>query len=145
MDDVHEKEGRYKYSEKDQIYEACFNNKTIFPGIDRDSLLYSTKPLLPQPMQTYFHFDPWEQTSVKFESNTILYIQANFKISSAKWRPFCLSFNVVIGVRFSPRLSDALRCGSSQAAICQPPDSSLLRQQPGERVQPPWTEQSASV
>ena len=53
-------------------------------------LLYGTKPLS-KLMLGYCQIDPWEQTSVKFESKYIFFsfTKMHLKISSAKEHPFC--------------------------------------------------------
>ena len=51
--------------------------------------LFGAKPL-PEPTQTYWQLDPWEQNSVKFEQSTKVMVHKNaFENSSAKWRSFC--------------------------------------------------------
>ena len=51
--------------------------------------LFGAKPL-PEPMLTYCQLDPWEQTSVKFESKyKTVFMKMHLEMSYAKWRPFC--------------------------------------------------------
>ena len=47
--------------------------------------------LFPDPMLPYCQLDPWEQTSVKFESKwkNFSFMKMPLKLSSAKWLPFC--------------------------------------------------------
>ena len=46
---------------------------------------------LPTPMLPCYQLDAWEQTSVNFESKlkNFSFIKLHFKLSSAKWRPYC--------------------------------------------------------
>ena len=54
------------------------------------------KPLS-KPMLEYCEFKTQEQTSVKSSSeiHTFSFNKIHLKISSVKWRPFCLSLNQV--------------------------------------------------
>ena len=52
-----------------------------------DCRLFGAKPL-PETILTYCSLDPWEQTSVKFD--TKLFIHGNaFEAVVCEWRPFC--------------------------------------------------------
>ena len=61
--------------------------------------LFGTKPLS-KPMLGYCQSDHREQTSVKVESKYKLsdfsFMKMHLKMSSGKWRPFCLGLNVLI-------------------------------------------------
>ena len=51
--------------------------------------LFGVKPL-PEPMLIYCQLDPWQKTSLKFESKYEIFIHENaFETVSAKGRPFC--------------------------------------------------------
>ena len=50
--------------------------------------LYGAEPLS-KPMMGYCELDPYEQTSVKFQSKYFCFTKMHIKISSAKWRTFC--------------------------------------------------------
>ena len=54
--------------------------------------------LLSEPMLEYCQLDPWEQTSVNFfiAIATFSFNKMYLKMSSGKWRPFCLALNVLI-------------------------------------------------
>ena len=47
--------------------------------------LFGDKPL-PEPMLIYCQLDPWEETSVKNESQLKTF---HLKMLSTKWQPFC--------------------------------------------------------
>ena len=51
--------------------------------------LFGTKPL-PEPVLTYYQLNPWEQTSMKFESKQDAFENAVFKIV-----PFSSGLNVL--------------------------------------------------
>ena len=57
---------------------------------------FATKPLS-EPKLAYYWSNPWEQISVKFESqyDNFHMKKMNLNMSSPKWRPFCLDLNVL--------------------------------------------------
>ena len=60
---------------------------------------------LPESIMTYW-LHPWEQTSVKFESNTNVFIQHNaFENVIAEFWPFRWIIDV-----FAPRTGDVIKC-----------------------------------
>ena len=67
--------------------------------------LFSAKPLS-EPMLTYWQLDPWEQTSVKFQSKFCDFHSRNCisKCHLLKWWPFCSGFIVLNGVLSSTML-----------------------------------------
>ena len=57
--------------------------------------LVGAKPLS-EPMLEYCSLDPYEQSSVKFKSELKhFHTRKCLKMSSVKWRPFCLGLNVL--------------------------------------------------
>ena len=56
--------------------------------------LFGAKPLS-EPMLAYCYLDHWEQISMKFNPNKTIFVKMSLKISSAKWRPFCLGPSVL--------------------------------------------------
>ena len=56
--------------------------------------LVSAKPLS-EPMLEYCKLDPKEQSEILIEFQTLSFKKSCLKVSSAKWRPFCLGLNVL--------------------------------------------------
>ena len=56
--------------------------------------LFGPKPLS-EPMLAFYQLDPWEQSLVTFDLNSIIFSQEeHLKMSSAKYHPLCIGLNV---------------------------------------------------
>ena len=69
---------------------------------DNGLLLAGAKPLIWTNAGIYCQLDPCKQTSVKFNRNHIFaFKKMHLKMSSGKWRSFCLGLNELIWIKFS--------------------------------------------
>ena len=74
------------------VYRQQYNIPTLFQIMA--CRLFDAKPLS-EPMLPYCQLDPKEHISIKFHLKfKRKFKEMHLKMSSAKWRPLCLSLNV---------------------------------------------------